>query len=244
MPRIARARTVVPGIPLHVIVRGNNRRRLFSYASCFGRYLRDLGRAARKHGCAIHAVVLMTNHVHLVITVPSVEALSACMKATNQRYAVFRNRTRAGSGKVFEERFDAFVIDGEDGLARTTAYVELNPVRAGICEDPGDYRWSTYRLHCGEGDRSLVPAWLWTPSSWWLGLGEDDQARGAEHRAFVAERMAAHVASAAFTRAAVVETRNRPYTLRLERPDRTRACEEMAEITRRSRRSRGSPQKR
>lgn len=117
MPRKPRCRIVVPGRPHHVVIRGNNRRRLFSYSSCYRRFLRYLADALRHTGCRLHALALMTNHVHLVITPPDAAALSSCVKRLAQRYAVQRNARFAASGKGLEE-LGRLARDRDEALVR------------------------------------------------------------------------------------------------------------------------------
>lgn len=229
MARITRAQHVLPGALHHVFFRGNNRRRLFSYEGCYLKYLRELERAARKYACAIHWLSLMANHGHLGVTPPSVEALSKMMARVGQQFAVFRNESRAGTGKVFEERFRSKPVLDERYAARLGPYVELNPERAGIVGDLSAYRWSTYWLHVGRPELCRVPVSLWTPSSWWLSLGTDTESRAIRYRELVD---ACRASGRAWTqddeyRASVdeVESASRPHTRRLERPDGSRAAE-------------------
>lgn len=177
MPRSAR--NVDPGRPHHVVLRGNNRRRLFSFSPDYLRFLALLAGAIEKTDCSMHAVVLMTNHVHLMLTPDSREALSTCVKSFSQRYAQYRNRTRGGSGKLFEERYYSKPIADEMHYAATHGYIDLNPNRAGIVEHPRDYRWSTYHLHVSDGDRRIVEMLepVWTPSGWYEALSDDTRRR-------------------------------------------------------------------
>lgn len=187
MPRPNRSSVVLPGVPQHVILRGNNRRRLFSYPTCYSYFLSALGRSAELTLCAIHALALMANHVHLLVTPPTSLALSRFVHGFAQRYAMHRNRARGGTGKLFEERFKNFGLRDAQQYGRLHAYIELNPMRAGISSSPGAHPWTTYRLHSGEADRSAVPSWLWTPSPWWLGLGANDAERARVHREWIDE---------------------------------------------------------
>lgn len=229
MARTKREQQVVPGAVHHVYFRGNNRRRLFSYDGCFLRYLRELERAAEKFECALHGLSLMSNHGHLEVTPPSRTALSGMMARVGQQFAVFRNRSREGSGKLFEERFHCKAIVDELHLARLTPYIELNPERAGIVGDLSQYRWSTYWLHVGRPELCRVPASLWTPSPWWLSLGATDSERAAHYRQLVD---VCRARGQAWTedddhRRTVdhVESASSPYKRRLERPDGSRAAE-------------------
>ena len=212
-------------MPHHVTLRGNNRRRLFSSSTDCERFLWYLGRAVRKTGVRLLALSLMPNHVHLIVTPADAATLSRFVKLTAQRYAQARNRRRDGSGKLFEERYHCVPILSDEQLAVTTAYVDLNAFRAHYVEDFAAHRWCTYRLHAGLPD-SAIPADLWTPSPWYLSLGDTPEARAACYRDFAAvcgaRYRAAEAAAAATTRTELSPV----YARRLERPDRTRAAEE------------------
>lgn len=177
------SRIVIPGAPHHVTLRANNKRRLFSYACEYHRFLYFLGRAQVATSCSMHALVLMTNHVHLVVTPPDVKALSEFVKLLSQRYAQTRNQRRGGSGHLFEERFNSVPITSERQLALTTAYDDLNPVRAGMTARPDEYAWSTYALHTNQV--SSIPRGLWTPTHWYLELGATPDARAVGYRKWI-----------------------------------------------------------
>jgi len=160
-----------------VILRGNNRRRIFSYAPDYRFFLHKVRLSGDQYGVETHALALMSNHVHLVVSPSDCESLSHFVQATAQPYAQRRNRKRGGSGKLFEERFMCIPIVGERQMAITSVYIELNPVKAGICRNADEYRWSTYAMHAGYGaaDDSVRDAW--TPSSWFRSLGDDEVTR-------------------------------------------------------------------
>src|SRR5947207_1436289 len=103
MPR--RPRLVLPRVPHHVVLRGNNRRVLFSSKRDYEMFLFFLWRALERGGCGLHAATLMSNHVHLLLTPADADALSGFVKSVAQRYAQLRNVKRDSSGKLFEERF-------------------------------------------------------------------------------------------------------------------------------------------
>jgi putative transposase len=117
----------------------------------------------------------MPNHAHLLSTPPTKEAASRFVQSFSQRYAKRRNQRRDGSGKLFEHPFDSNPVLDEGYLAMITAYIDLNPVRAGLCAHPGDWKWSTYNLHVGR--RSKLPRKLWTPTNWYLSLGAEAYAQ-------------------------------------------------------------------
>ena len=148
MPR--RPRIHLPGFPLHIIQRGNNRSPCFFSNDDCGAYLDWMRRAAEKLGCAIHAYVLMTNHVHLLLTPGQPGSVSTLMQSLGRRYVQYVNHTYRRSGTLWEGRFLASSVHAEAYLLKCMRYIELNPVRAGMVEQPGDYRWSSFR-HNGLG---------------------------------------------------------------------------------------------
>lgn len=182
MPRVPRSLTVVPNQPHHVILRGNNRRRLFSYPREHQFFLRRLLWSSREHGVPVHSNVQMSNHVHLVATPRDAQQLARFVGGFAQTYAQYRNRRRSASGKLFEERYKCIPITSEEQMAVTLAYVELNPVRASVCKEPENYRWTTYHRHCGFEGRELLFSELWQPSSWYVSLGADPVARANAFR--------------------------------------------------------------
>lgn len=220
------ARTVYPGYPHHIILRGNNRRRLFSFRSEYRLFLRLLGDATSAHPVKLHNLCLMSNHVHLIATPDEHYALAKWVKSFAQRYAQTRNQIREGSGKLFEQRFRSKPILTERYLGNASAYLELNPMRAGLKHRLLDYPWTTYRLQAGAAERSEVPATLWTPSPWYLELGRNDWERVGAFRRWIeecniqgpTELTEEHLR--AFDEA---EAASSPYTRRLERPNRKRA---------------------
>jgi len=154
MPR--RPRLHLPGFPLHVIQRGNNRSPCFFSNDDCAAYADWLQRAAEKLECAIHAYVLMTNHVHLLITPASPEGVSKLMQSLGRRYVQYVNHTYRRSGTLWEGRFLASAVHAEAYLLKCMRYIELNPVRAGMVEQPGDYRWSSFRCNgLGKPDRLI-----------------------------------------------------------------------------------------
>jgi putative transposase len=153
MPRI-----VVPGQSLHVIQRGNNRQPVFYRDEDYHVYLETLQQAAVSHGCAIHAYVLMGNHVHLLLTPDNSKGPSRLMQAIGRCYVRYVNKKYRRTGTLWEGRFKSALIDSERYLLTCARYIELNPVRAGIVEHPGDYRWSSYRCNAiGQNDVVVVP---------------------------------------------------------------------------------------
>ena len=176
MPR--RARLAIPGIPWHIIQRGNNRSACFYAEEDYRRYLDTLREQAQKHGCLIHAYVLMTNHVHLLLTPEKRESAALLMKHLGQRYVQYINRTYRRSGTLWEGRFRSCLARDEEYVLGCYRYIELNPVRAAMVEQPGDYKWSSYRAN-GEGQ----PDPLLVSHPDYVRLGSTDEARRENYRA-------------------------------------------------------------
>lgn len=172
-----RPRIVVPGYPLHVVQRGNNRQACFFCEHDYRFYLDHLAEAAPRYGCRLHAYVLMTNHVHLLLTPDSATAVSRLLQAVGRRYVRYVNRLYRRSGTLWEGRFKSSVIDSQRYLFVCSRYIELNPVRAGMADDPGGYRWSSYRRN-GQG----APDPVVSPHSLYLALGETDERRCEAYR--------------------------------------------------------------
>lgn len=134
----------LPGIPQHVIQRGNNREPCFFSEQDYCSYLNALLSASRKADCAIHAYVLMTNHVHLLVTPGATGSIPAMMQALGRRYVRYINDTWQRSGTLWEGRYKSCVVDNGRYLLTCYRYIELNPVRAGMADAPGSYRWTSY----------------------------------------------------------------------------------------------------
>jgi len=151
-------RIVIPGYPLHVIQRGNDRRPVFFAEEDYRKYLETLRQVAEETGCHIHAYVLMTNHVHLLVTPSGQENLSLMMQSLGRQYVSYINRLYQRSGTLWEGRFKSALIDSEQYLLACSRYIELNPVRAGMVKGPGEYQWSSYRANgLGRKDNVISP---------------------------------------------------------------------------------------
>lgn len=182
MPR--RRRYCPVGIPAHVIQRGNNRQTLFTSDTDLAAYAHWLSEGAAKYHVQVHGWVFMTNHVHLLLKPMQEQALSRLMQSLGRRYVAYFNYTYARSGTLFEGRFKSCLVQEERYFLTCLRYIELNPVRAGMVIDPGDYRWSSYRSH-GLG----APVKFWTPSDLYLALGKGPAARQRAWRERVGQVM-------------------------------------------------------
>lgn len=170
MPRSPRL--VLPGIPLHVIQRGVNRAALFVDDEDRRHYLRLLRNACRRCGVAIHAFVLMGNHVHLLLTPSAAEGLAPAMRQCGQNYVQYFNKRHVRSGTLLEGRFKSCLVDSDGYLMMVHRYIELNPVRAAMVAFPEEYRWSSVRVYLGLEHNPML-----TPHPCYTLLGPTPEAR-------------------------------------------------------------------
>ncbi|HEX9627197.1 MAG TPA: transposase [Acidiferrobacterales bacterium] len=182
MPR--RARLAVAGSPWHIIQRGNNRSACFYADEDYRRYLDTLEVLAERYGCALHAYVLMTNHVHLLLTPERRDSAGLLMKHLGQRYVQYINRTYRRSGTLWEGRYRSCLTQSEEYVLACYRYIELNPVRAGIVSHPREYRWSSYRANA-EGRVNALLA----PHPEFLQLGPTETERRAAYMGLFAKRL-------------------------------------------------------
>ncbi len=176
MPR--RARLSLPGIPWHIIQRGNNRSACFFAEDDYRFYLEPLGELSKEFGAAVHAYVLMTNHVHLLLTPVRADSTARIMKHLGQRYVQYVNRSYKRSGTLWEGRFRSCLTQSEDDVLACYRYIELNPVRAGMVRHPREYRWSSYR-----GNAEAKTDALLNPHEQYLRLGREPRERREAYRA-------------------------------------------------------------
>ena len=142
-------RLTAPGLPHHLIQRGNNRQSVFiDEADCVS-YLREFAELANGHGLAIHAYVLMPNHVHLLVTPAQRETLPKVMQALGRRYVRRFNDRHRRTGTLWEGRYRSTLIETDRYLLACMRYIEMNPVRAGLVNEAGHYRWSSHAHHVG-----------------------------------------------------------------------------------------------
>ena len=183
MPR--RPRITLPGIPLHLIQRGNNRQACFYADEDYLLYLDWLEEYALLSGCIVHSYVLMTNHVHLLLTPACSDSAGQLMKRLGQRYVQYVNRTYHRSGSLWEGRFRSCMTQEAEYVLGCYRYIELNPVRAGIIDHPAGYRWSSYRTNA-QGE----PSPLLQPHAVYRALGFDEHARAAAYRELFRHQLA------------------------------------------------------
>jgi putative transposase len=175
MPRVRRYQ--LTDIPQHVVQRGNNRQQTFFREEDYRRYLRWLGDAAAREGCEIHAYVLMSNHVHLLMTPRRPMAIGRVMQSVGRRYVRHVNDHYGRTGTLWEGRHRASLVSTGMYLLSCYRYIELNPIRAGMVSDPSEYPWSSYRRNAG-----LKPDDLLTEHGEYTALGATVGARAIAYR--------------------------------------------------------------
>lgn len=174
MPR--RPRLLIPGMPLHIVQRGHNRQPCFHEESDYLVYLERLRKHAQDTGCAVHAYVLMTNHVHLLLSFEEVRRAPELVKLLAQQYGAYLNKRLMRSGSVWEGRYWSWPINTERYLLVCQRYIELNPVEATMVASQEGYRWSSYA-----GNAGLIEDTLLSPHALYLRLGATAEERHANY---------------------------------------------------------------
>ena len=149
-------RYVLPGQPQHVIQRGNNREPTFAEPADYVFYLQKLKIACDQQGGVIHAYVLMTNHVHLLITPTRKVGIGKVMQSLGRYYVQYFNYVYNRTGTLWEGRYKATLLNSEDYLLTCMRYIELNPVRAGMVDHPAAYPYSSYAANARGATDPLV----------------------------------------------------------------------------------------
>jgi putative transposase len=175
--------------------RGNNGAACFFGDADRRFYLRCLAEAAAHRGCEIHAYVLMTNHVHLLLTPGAPGAVGAMMQDVGRRYVRIINTLHCRTGTLWEGRYRSSLVDAEDYFLTCHRYIELNPVRAGLASNPASYRWSSYPHYAAGRVDAVV-----TGHPLYAGLGTTSADREAAYRSLFAapldERVVAEIREA------------------------------------------------
>ena len=173
-------RLTLPDYPHHVIQRGNNRQATFVRVADYQRLLDLLDENARLFEVAIHAYVLMSNHFHLLATPQTAEGLPLMMQALGRRYVRYFNDAQGRTGTLWEGRYKSTLIQTDRYLLACMAYIDLNPVRAGMVSQAADYPWSSHGHYIGRSTDKLV-----TPHALTWTLGNTPFAREAAYAELV-----------------------------------------------------------
>ncbi len=143
-----------PGAFYHIIVRGNRKQDIFLDDQDRSEYLARIQRYRKERGFILYAYVLMTNHVHLLIETP-LSPISRIMQLISLTYTQYFNRKYDKVGHLFQGRYKSFLCDRDEYLLSLVRYIHLNPVRAGIVKEPGEYDWSSHNDYL-KGKSDLV----------------------------------------------------------------------------------------
>lgn len=170
-------RLTFAGHPHHLLVRGNNRQSVVLDDDDRRKLLSQLGEALREHAVALHAYVLMPNHLHMLVTPTHVEGLSRAMQSLGRRYVAGFNARHQRSGTLWEGRYRAHLVGGADNVLRCMRFIELNPQRAGLASGLLDSGWSSLAHHLGALRDPLVTE----PAAYWQ-LGNTPFDREAAYR--------------------------------------------------------------
>jgi putative transposase len=179
---------VVPGVPLHVTQLNIGREPMFIHPQDYATFLIDLGEAAAVFGCAVHAYVLMPDHLHLLLTPAEPDGPSRLMHALVERFEEYLDRRYARRGLSCDLVLRANAVHSDRDFLACCRHIELDPVRAGMVSEPVAYRWSSFRAN-GLGGRDAVL----TPHATYLALGETRTDRQRAYRALFDRRLDAEV---------------------------------------------------
>jgi putative transposase len=175
MPR--KPRFYQPSIPVHLFQRGHNKESVFFDDEDYLVYLRFLRESADACGCLVHAYVLMTNHVHLLVTPESSTAISTLIQGIGRHYVPYMNKTYKRRGSLWEGRYKGNIIESATYFLICMRYIEMNPVRFGMVDHPAKYRWSSYAVNAQGVDNAVIRV-----HEQYLALGNTSEARQVAYR--------------------------------------------------------------
>jgi len=160
-----------------MVIRGNNRKVVFAEADDYHAYLGWLKEGADSNGCRIHAYILMSNHVHLLVSASKTQNLSRLTQHVGRKYVPYFNHKYGRSGTLWEGRYKASSIESERYLLTCYRYIELNAVRAKMVEKPDEYRWSSYRANAYGVNNPII-----TPHALYMALRKGRKQRAKYYR--------------------------------------------------------------
>lgn len=175
-------RIVVPNQPLHIIHRGNNRQDIFKSEADLVRIKEDIEHSLLKSGCSLHAYVIMTNHLHLLVTPKNKGQLTVFMQSMANRYARYFNSKNNRTGTIWEGRFKSCLVDSEHYLFALYKYIEMNPIKAEMVKKLADYKWSSYRHNALGQPDSLI-----SEHALYKALGDDAEQRNKSYQKMFVE---------------------------------------------------------
>jgi len=175
MPR--RPRVHLDGIPLHIVQRGHHRAPCFFGEEDYHTYLHWLGEGLKETSCSLHAYALMTHHVHLLLTPKKAATVPKLVISLGRRYVQYINRQYRRTGTLWDSRYKSSLIQAKTYLLTCMRYIEMNPVRGAMVNDPAHYRWTSYRANALGQFSPLL-----SPHPVYLALGAADHARRIAYR--------------------------------------------------------------
>lgn len=178
------ARLSLPGHLHHILVRGNNRQAIFVDDDDRRRLIGLLAEGLREHALALHAYVLMPNHLHLLATPSAADGVGRAMQSLGRRYVAAFNARHGRSGTLWEGRYRAHLVGPEDAL-RCMRFIELNPHRNGMASALHEGAWSSLPHHLGAARDPLITE----PAAYWT-LGNTPFEREAAYRAWLEQGVA------------------------------------------------------
>lgn len=155
-----------------MVQRGNNKQVSFFNDKDYAVYLDKLKLYSEKFSVAVHSYVLMTNHVHLLMTPETEQGVSQLMQSLGRYYVRYINQTYDRTGTLWEGRYKSTLIDGDNYFLIVSRYIELNPVRAGMVAHPAEYPWSSYQYNALGRPTELI-----TPHYLYQGLAKTEKTR-------------------------------------------------------------------
>ena len=174
----------LPHIAQHVIQRGNNRQACFFGDDDYRIYLDKLKEYSQKYQVAIHAYVLMTNHVHLLMTPSTEKGVSQLMQSLGRYYVRYVNQTYKRSGTLWEGRYKSTLVSDEQYFLTVSKYIELNPVRANMVAHPAEYPWSSYHHNACDKNNDLISF-----HDCYLALGKTEETRKTVYQSLFQQQL-------------------------------------------------------
>jgi len=171
-------RLVIPNQPLHIMHRGNNKQHIFNTDDDRVKIKEDIAHGLKKSGCSLHAYVIMSNHLHLLVTPESKEQLAIFMQAMANRYVRYYNALHKRTGTIWEGRYKSCLVDSDSYLFSLYKYIEMNPVSAKMVGDVSEYPWSSYPYNALEEPDGLI-----TPHGLYMDLGMTAELRCRRYEA-------------------------------------------------------------
>ncbi len=149
-------RLIVPHQPHHVIQAGSNQQVIFRDDEDYRSFLQWLREASKACKVAIHAYVLMPDHLHLLATPSNEDGLAQMMQRVGRYYVPYYNKKYGRSGSLWQGRFKTSLVEAQRYFLVCSRFIELNPVRSGVMSNPLDYPWSSYAHHAGARPDALI----------------------------------------------------------------------------------------